>query len=83
MATIGIHKTQIVHPQMWIILAKLCNRIELLGWQDNEVVIYRITGDELPEDDKMIVLHVDAIPGIEPYCSKIEVSEHIWQPLKH
>lgn len=83
MATIGIHKSQIVHPQMWIVLAKLCNRIELLGWQGDEIVVYRITGDELPDDDKMIQIVVECLPGIEPYCSKIEVSDHIWQQLKH
>jgi hypothetical protein len=65
---------------MWIVLSKICSQIELLGWQDNDVVVYRINGDELPKEDVMVALHISIIPGVGPFVNNIEKSEHTWQP---
>jgi len=83
MAVIGIHKTHIVHPQMWLLLAKIADKIELLGWQDNEIAVYRINGDELPQEDVMISLDISFFDGITPFVNKVNNHSHIWQPLKH
>lgn len=83
MAVIGIHKEHIVHPQMWLMLAKICDKIEFLGWQGGEVAVYRIIGDELPKEDVMITLDISFFDGISPFVNSITKSEHIWPPLKH
>lgn len=82
MAIIGIHKEHIVHPQMWLVIARIADKIELLGWQDKEIVVYRINGEELPTEDVMVSLDISFFDGINPFVNEVNNHGRKWQPLK-
>jgi hypothetical protein len=78
-AVIGVHKTQAVLPGFWKVLLKTCSNIQLIGWQGEDIVVYRVKSDELPESDYMCTLFVTGQEGIEPFVYKIESTETLWQ----
>jgi hypothetical protein len=80
MAIIGIYKDHAVMPSMWKVLARYCTFIQYVGWQDKNVVIYRVQAEGLPEEDVMCSLNISFIPGIEPFVNSVEIY-HEWQPL--
>jgi hypothetical protein len=79
-AVIGIHKNQAVLPGFWKVLIKTCSNIQLIGWQGDDIVVYRVMGDEFPEGDYMCTLFVTAQDGLEPFVYKIETTEKLWLP---
>jgi len=71
MAVVGVHRMHLAWPTMWILLAGICDTIQLIGWQDDDIVMYRLLGKELPKEDNMITLHISYFPGIEPFVDHI------------
>lgn len=80
MAVIGIHRDHAVIPEIMLAIMRYTSFIQFIGWQDNDVAIYRIHADHLPQEDKMCTLNVMFLNGILPFVIGAEISEQIWQP---